>query len=405
MSLAQQDPRLLQENGTIQGYARLFLRRVRGGEIGALPVIVGLVIIWTIFQSRNENFLSAVNLTNLTLQVAAVGLISLGAFMVLLIGQTDLSVGSVSGVTAATMGVLMVQHEWNPVLAVLAALVMGALIGGVHGFFFTKFGVPAFVVTLAGLIGWQGVQLWVLGKTGSLNIPDSFVTDLTSTFFDPAVGWTIAVALIVLQFGLDVLSNRRRSKAGLRPKPLVEIIAKTVVIGAALAVAVAVFNNDRGLPLAIVIFLGFSILFDLLTRRTRFGRHIYAVGGSTEAARRAGISIHGIHMAVFMIAGMMAATGGVMASSRLLAVNQSSGGSDTLLNAIAAAVIGGTSLFGGRGSAFAPLLGMLVIGSISNGMDLLGEPSSTKFMITGAVLLTAVTIDAIARRGRQSSGR
>ncbi len=405
MSVADIDPRLIQNSGGIGGYWTLFKRRVSGGDLGSLPVVIGLIIIWTIFQSMNSNFLTALNLTNLMLQVAAVGMIAVGVFMVLLLGETDLSVGSVSGLSASVMAVLSVSHGVDPVLSIVLALLVGAGCGLVHGFFFTKFGVPAFIVTLAGLIGWQGVQLRVLGTTGTINLPDNAITDLTTKFMPAGVGWAIGIATIVIYVAAQLWETKQRVAANLRPRPTIEIIMRSVVVGAAIVAAVAILNHDRGVPLAVLIFVGFVVFFDLLTRRTKYGRHLYAVGGNAEAARRAGINVSAIRVSAFVIAGVMAAAGGIMAASRLFAVNQSSGGSDTLLNAIAAAVIGGTSLFGGRGRAYSALLGMLVIGSISNGLDLLGKSSSTKFMITGAVLLVAVTIDAVGRRGRQSSGR
>ncbi|CAI7977858.1 D-xylose transport system permease protein [Frankia sp. Hr75.2] len=399
------DPRLLFAGPGLRGLADSALRHVRAGELGSLPVIVGLVVIWTIFQFQNSNFLTSYNLTNLALQVAATGTIATGVFLVLLLGEIDLSVGWVSGLCASVMAVLSVRHGWAPVLAIVAALVVGAAVGALQGSLFAVFGVPSFVVTLAGFIAWQGVQLKVLGRDGSLNLPDSEITKLTSTFFTDATGWVIAGIAVAGYAGAQLAEVRGRRRAGLRPRPIAEVAVRVVVVGGALIAAVAILNDDRGLPLALLIFGCLVLLVDLVSRRTSYGRHLYAVGGNVEAARRAGINVRALRVSAFAAASCLAGVGGVLAAARLTSVTQASGGSDTLLNAIAAAVIGGTSLFGGRGRAWSALLGILVIGSIANGMDLLGLDQSVKFIITGSVLLAAVLLDAAARRGRQASGR
>jgi D-xylose transport system permease protein len=399
------EPRLIQDAPGLAGAWHGFRRRVSQGELGSLPVIIGLSVIWLLFYVANERFLSAVNLTNLMLQIAAMGTISSGIVLVLLLGEIDLSVGAVSGLSAAVMTILNVKMEWAPVPALLAGLATGAGIGLFHGLWITKLRVPSFVVTLAGLLGWQGALLFVLGGTGTVNLNDRLITGLTGTFFGPEIAWPVA-ALIILVYGATVLLERwRRAAAGLPRKHLRSTVARVVVISGAVLAAVAVFTQDRGLPLAALIFAGFVLLLELVIRHTRFGRHVFAVGGNAEAARRAGIRVERTRVAIFTLGSTMAAAGGILASSRLLAVNQSSGSGDVLLNAIAAAVIGGTSLFGGRGSAWSALLGALVIGSISNGMDLLALSSSVKFMVTGAVLLVAASIDALSRRGRQAAGR
>jgi D-xylose transport system permease protein len=320
--------------------------------------------------------------------------------LVLLLGEIDLSIGAVSGLCAAIMAVLTVQNGWSPELAILVGLLAGTAIGLINGFFNTFFGIPSFVVTLAGLIAWQGAQLQVLGQTGTVNLPPSTITDLTSTFYGAGVGWTLAVVVTGATLAVGLLERRRRQSAGLEPKPLAGIVFRTVLVGAAMFIGVAILLSDRGVPLAVLILLGLTALFAFITQRTRFGRHIYAVGGNAEAARRAGVRVTRIRVTVFAIGSTMAAAGGIMAASRLIAVNQSSGSGDVLLNAIAGPVIAGTSLFGGRGTVWSALLGALVIGSISNGMDLLGLETSVKFMITGGVLLAAVTLDAVARRQR-----
>jgi D-xylose transport system permease protein len=403
---AEVDPRLLVEQEGLRGYATATLRRVRNGELGALPVVIGVLIIWTYFDIQNGRFLSAQNLSNLMLQLVSTGLIALGVVFVLLLGEIDLSVGVVSGLTGSVLAVLNVGHHWGAVAAIIAALVVGAAIGLFQGSVFIRFGVPSFVVTLAGLIAWQGVQLRVLGEKGTINLDfNGGVAKITNTYLTNASGWLIGIILAVLFVGGQLYEHRQRTRNALRPRPVTEIAVRSVVVAACILVAVLVLNRYRGVPLAVVIFVAFVVVYDLVIRRTRYGRHILAVGGNAEAARRAGISVDGIRLSVFVLASTMAAVGGVFAASRAISVTQSSGGSDVLLNVIAAAVIGGTSLFGGRGSAYSALLGMLVIQSISNGLDLLGESAPTKFIITGAVLLLAAIVDAVARRGRQAAGR
>jgi D-xylose transport system permease protein len=382
----------------------VFRRFVRG-DLAEVRVILAIAVIWIIFQVQEDRFLTATNLTNLVLQITAVGLISVGVVFVLLLGEIDLSVGAVSGVCASIMAVLNFKHGWDPYLAIAAAVVAGTAIGFAQGFLFNQFGIPSFVVTLAGLLIWQGAQLKVLGETGTVNITDSKITGLTGTFYGDTVGWIIAAICIGAFALVNVYGRRQRIRSGLPAAPLANMVVKIVIVTAAIIAAVAVLNSDRGVPLAALILVGFVVVFQYIATRTRFGRHVYAVGGNEEAARRAGISITRVRIVVFMICSTMAAIGGIMAASRLLAVNQSSGGSDLLLLAIAGPVIAGTSLFGGRGSVWSALLGALVIGSISNGMDLLALESSVKFMVTGGVLLAAVLVDALARRQRQAAGR
>jgi D-xylose transport system permease protein len=380
------------------------LSRLARGELASVRVLLGIAVIWTIFQIANDRFLSAVNLSNLTLQIAAVATISIGVVLVLLLGEIDLSVGAVSGLAASVMAVMTVKNGLAPELAIVLGLLVGTAIGVFNGFMVTTFGIPSFVVTLAGLLGWQGLQLLVLGDTGSVNLPPSIITDLTSTFFDPAVGWALAAVAIALYAGSLFLGHRQRTQAGLEAEPLVVQAVKVALVAASIIAAVAILNADRGVPLAAVIVVFLVVLFTFITERTRYGRHIFAVGGNQEAARRAGIRINAVKVSVFALASTLAAAGGILAASRLIAVNQQSGSGDVLLLAIAGPVIAGTSLFGGRGFVWSALLGAIVIGSISNGMDLLALDSDIKFMITGAVLLLAVTIDAATRLRRQHSG-
>jgi D-xylose transport system permease protein len=381
------------------------VRRVVQGDLASVRVILGLVVIWIIFQSQNDRFLTAINLTNLMLQITAVGLISVGVVYVLLLGEIDLSVGAVSGLAAAVMAVLNVKHGWNPYLAIAAGVLAGTAIGVFQGAVFTSFGIPSFVVTLAGLLAWQGALLYVLGDTGTINITNGKMTGLANTFYSDTVGWIMALLAIGAYAASTLWGWRQRVTAGLADRQLTGPVIRIVVVAGAVIAAVAILNSDRGVPLAVLILVGFVAGMEYVARRTVFGRHVFALGGNAEAARRAGINIHAIRVIVFAIAGSMAAIGGIMQASRLLAVNQGSGGSDLLLLAIAGPVIAGTSLFGGRGSVWSALLGALVIGSISNGMDLLALESSVKFMVTGGVLLAAVIVDAIARRQRQAAGR
>jgi D-xylose transport system permease protein len=405
VTVSDLDPRLVGEQPGLAGAWAAFRRRLAQGELGTLPVIVGIAVIWAIFTVANDRFLTPGNLTNLLLQLAGTGTIALGVVLVLLLGEIDLSVGALSGLAAAVMAVLNVKQGWPGWLAILAGLATGAIIGAFQGFWVTRFRIPAFVVTLAGFLAWTGALLLVLGETGTVNIDDSTITGLTSTFFIPLDAWLLAVGVIVVYAAEKLWERRRRVAAGLPVPPLQFLVTRIVVIAVALLATAAVLAADRGLPLALIIFVGLVVLVDVLIKRTRFGRHVLAVGGSPEAARRAGIRVDNARLVVFTLGSTLAAAGGILAASRLFAVNQSSGAADTTLNAIAAAVIGGTSLFGGRGSAYSALLGGLVIFSIQNGMNLLGVESDIKFLVTGGVLLLAATVDALSRRGRQAAGR
>jgi D-xylose transport system permease protein len=319
---------------------------------------------------------------------------------VLLLGEIDLSVGSVSGLSAVVMTVLYTQQGWNPVLSVLGALATGAVIGMLHGLMRTKLSMPSFVVTLAGLIGWLGLMLFLLGGAGTINLPfDRGIALLSDTWLPPWLGWGLVVVLAGTHLTSSLVTRRMRVAARLAVPSTTWVLARSAGLAVLLAVGVIVLNADRGVPLTLVIFGGLVVLVDLALRRTVWGRRMYAVGGNAEASRRAGINVTQVRILAFIGASTLAAVGGVLAASRLAAVNQTSGGSDILLNAIAAAVIGGTSLFGGRGRAYAALLGILVIQSITNGMLLLNVDSSVRFMVTGAVLAIAVAIDSLARRG------
>ena len=384
-----------------------FRSRLRGGDLGAIPVVVGLAIIWTVFQILNPTFLSSANLVNLAMQCAAIGTIALGVVLVLLLAQIDLSVGSLSGLAAAILGVSFTQLNWPLPLAILAALASGAIFGWFYGFLLTRFGVPSFVITLAGLLGVLGLQLWVLGRLGSINIPfDSWIVQFAQLMFLPAWLSYVLAALATLGYvGTHLSLANRRLRAGLLPEPRTAILLRGALLIVALMFGAWYLNTDRGIGLMFLLFVVLVIAVDFALKRTRWGRSIYAVGGNVEAARRAGIRVNRVYISVFMVSAILATLGGVLAASRLAAANQSSGGGDTNLTAIAAAVIGGASLFGGRGSAWSALLGIVVIQSISSGLTLLSLDSSVRYMVTGAVLLLAVIIDSLSRRSRAIHGR
>jgi ABC-type xylose transport system permease subunit len=401
-----QDERLIASQG-VSGWARVFFSRLRSGDLGSLPVVIGLIVIWAVFQSQNDAFLSSRNLVNLALQSAATGTIALGIVLVLLLGEIDLSVGSVSGLASAILAVGMVSNGWPALVAIAAAVLTGAVIGLSYGALFTRFGVPSFVITLAGLLGFLGLQLKVLGAEGSINIPfeSGVVAFAQRTFLPDAVAYGVAIVVVAAYLLLRLRSNRRREAAGLSTSPVVNIVVRSAFLLLVLVVPIAVLNQDRGVPVMFLFFVALVVLMDFAIRRTRWGRSVMAVGGNVEAARRAGINVRRIYITVFVLCSSLAAIGGLLASSRLAAANQSSGGTDTNLNAIAAAVIGGTSLFGGRGSAYSALLGIIVIQSISNGLSLINLGSPERYMITGAVLLLAVIVDSLSRRSRAAHGR
>lgn len=383
----------------------LVKRRVRGGELGAWPVLIGLVVIWIVFQALSDRFLTPQNLSNLALQITAVGMISVGIVLVLLLGEIDLSVGSVAGVAAALLAVLVVRQGWSDIAAIIAALVLGALIGLLQGSIFAKIGVPAFVVTLAGNLGWLGLMLYLLGEEGTINIPAGTITDLMNTKLSAATGWIIGLLVVALYAVLAIMGRNRRKAAGLPAASLRTDLIRVVGLAAVVVAAVAVLNAWQGVPLGLVILVGLVAILDLVLRRTRYGRSIFAVGGNIEAARRAGINVAAIQISVFTLCSTFAALGGILLVSRGFSATQTTGASDVLLMAIAGAVIGGVSLFGGRGSPWGALLGAIVLGSINSGMLLINLDSSVRYMITAAVLLAAVILDSVSRRGRRSSGR
>ncbi|MGW5663851.1 sugar ABC transporter permease [Streptomyces sp. NPDC003758] len=401
------DPRLLVREQGFAGYVTEFKRKMKAGDLGAIPVVIGLAIIWIIFQSLNSNFLTAGNLSDISVAMVGTGMIAVGIVFVLLLGEIDLSVGSVSGVAGATFAVLNITHGMSEWLAFVLAILTGTVAGAIHGFVFAKIGVPAFAVTLAGLLFWNGFMLQILGDSGTINLnSDGLVAKLTTYYFsDVAAAYGLALAVTVLYFLSSYFGNKRREAAGVPSRPLSETILRTALL-AVLSFAVAVvYNQYKGLPLAVVIFIGVLLITDFVLRRTAYGRKVFALGGSVEASRRAGINVATVRISVFAVSGTFAAIGGLFIASKIASANQGAGGGDLLMNAIAAAVIGGTSLFGGRGRTWNALLGVLVIVSIQYGLALEGIASPVQYMITGGVLLATVVIDAVTRKTQKTAGR
>jgi D-xylose transport system permease protein len=392
---------------TVAAYARRWWVDVKSGELGSLPIVVGLIIIAIVFQIQNDRFLTAGNFVNLIVQTAPYAVIAMGVTFALLLGEIDLSIGFVSGVGGVMVALLLAPdgNEMGTAPALILCLLAGLGIGVLHGLIITKIGVPSFVVTLAGLLAWNGVVLLMIGSRGTVILQNDFVIGLANDFMEPALAWILVVACVALYGAVQVVRLRSRQKAGLANDPLLIVGLRVAALAAVLAIVVAVANQDRGIPYAGILVGGLFIFWTYVLNRTRFGRHIYAVGGNQEAARRAGINVDRVKIACFAIVSVMAVLGGIILASRLRSVDTNTGGGQALLYPIAAAVIGGTSLFGGRGTMKAALLGALVMIGIDNGLGLLGLSSGTKFVVTGGVLLLAVTVDSISRRGREHSGR
>ena len=392
---------------TVAAYARRWWVDVKSGELGSLPIFVGLIIIAIVFQIQNDRFLTASNFVNLIVQTAPYAVIAMGVTFVLLLGEIDLSIGFVSGVGGVLIALLVAPdgNELATAPAMVLCLLAGLAIGLLHGLIITKVGVPSFVVTLAGLLAWNGVVLLLIGSRGTVILQNDTVIGLANDFLAPGAAWILAAVCVALYAGVQLVSLRSRQKAGLDVAPTVIVILRVVGLAIALGVVVAVCNENRGLPYAAVVIAVLFVVLTYMLNRTRFGRHIYAVGGNAEAARRAGINVDNVRIACFALCSLLAVLGGIILASRLRSVDTNTGGGQALLYPIAAAVIGGTSLFGGRGTMKAALLGALVMIGIDNGLGLLGLSSGTKFVVTGGVLLLAVTVDSISRRGRAQSGR
>ncbi|MEZ4771397.1 MAG: hypothetical protein R2844_23640 [Caldilineales bacterium] len=385
---------------------RVRWQRIRAGDVGSLPIILGVLVLVVIFQILNPNFLTPRNFVNLVVQMAGITTIAIGVVFVLLLGEIDLSIGYVSAVAAVFMTLrLRPPGGWPWPLAVATALALVCIIGIGQGMIITRFKLPSFVVTLAGLMVWNGVVLLMIGGAGTVVIQDKTIIGLANFFVPELLGWLVVILGVGLFAVGQIQGWRSRRAQGVASSPMIFMVATIFVVTLVGAAVVFVANEDRGVPFIGIFLVVLLVGFTFLAERTRFGRYVYAIGGNAEAARRAGINVSRIRIYVFMISSLMAGMGGIVLSSRLRSVDTAAGGGDLLLNSIAAAVIGGTSLFGGSGRVISAFLGALVIATVNNGMGLLGLSAGVKFVITGLVLLTAVLVDAITRQGRQARHR
>ncbi len=393
---------------SLGGYLRAWFVRLRAGESGVLPVIVAMLAISVIFQTLNSNFLTSGNLVNLLVQGAVFMMLAMAEVFALLLGEIDLSAGFVAGLSGVVAAELLTSAHggWPWWAAILAALVICAAIGLLHGTLITRLGLPSFVVTLAGLLGWQGVMLSILGNGGTLPIQDKVVNDIANANLSPAMTWTVTVVLVAV-YGLTTWRRDARRRArGLVAPPLSVTIVKLAGVALAGVVLVLICNADRGvltpirgMPWVVLIVGGVVTMWSILLGRTTFGRHVYAIGGNAEAARRAGVRLARVRTLCFVLASFTAGMAGIIYASRLRSVSTNIDGGTLVLYAVAAAVIGGTSLFGGRGKAIHAVLGGIVIAAIDNGMGLQGFSAASRNVVTAIVLIAAVSIDALARRG------
>ena len=396
------------------GLAGLFDRtwtNLKSGNLGVLPIALGIVFIVVFFSFKATNFFTANNFDNVIIQMAGTAMLAYGVVFVLLLGEIDLSISYVAGIGALTVSELQLPgsgHEVNGLIAMVIAIAICAVIGGVQGSIVAFVGVPSFVVTLAGFLIWQGVILQVLEQRGSIIIQDRWINYTASYFFSDFAGWLIA-GIITGIYALTVLGGLvGKLRAGIAVGNPGLVVAKLIGVAVASFGIVAVCNHAQvphGLPLAGVLVVIALVVLTFLAKRTTFGRHVYAVGGNAEAARRAGINVPRIRILVFMISGAMAAIGGIILAANVNSVDLNFGGGTLLLNSIAAAVIGGVSLFGGRGEVRAAFLGALVIATVSNGLNTAGYATGVIYVVTGVILLLAVTLDTIARRLQVRSGR
>jgi len=394
---------------SIGDYALIWWRRVRNGESGALPIILGLIAIVIFFQVKNDHFLTAGNLVNLMIQSVPFIMLGMAEIFVLLLGEIDLSVGYNAAIGATICLWAAYTLPWP--VAIILGLLASAFIGLIQGLLITLLGLPSFVVTLAGLLGLEGLLIVLVpltghGAGGSIGNPSNIIYDLTAGSLDPIAGWVVMIVLVALAAVVMITRDRRRLKAGLVAPPLGVTLLKVAVIAVAGVLVVIVCNTNRGVgfvtlngvPWAVLIVLGVLVLYTTLTTRTRFGRYIYAIGGNAEAARRAGVSLGRIRTLCFTLCGLTAGLGGIMLASNLNSIGTNINGGEYVLFAVASAVIGGTALFGGRGKMVHALLGGLVIAVIYNGLGLIGLSAGPTFIVTAIVLLVAVTIDTLARR-------
>lgn len=381
--------------------------------MGSLPAVLGLVVLFVVFGMANDRFLSALNLANLITQAGAICVLAMGLVFILLLGDIDLSAGVAGGVAACAMALAVVNLGWSWWAAVLAAIACGALIGLIIGVLRAKLGIPSFVVTLAFFLGLQGVTLKLIGEGGSVRVDNPVIRGLTIANLPVSVGWTIALVVVLAFAGLEIYHYQRKKALGLTHSPLGVVIARAlavavVVLGVTFVLSVNRSVNPRveisGIPYVLPLILVLLVGMTVLLKRTAYGRHIYAVGGNAEAARRAGISVDRIRVSAFIACSSLAALSGIIAASYAGKVSASSGAGNTLLYAVGAAVIGGTSLFGGKGRALDAVIGGVVVATIANGLGLLNQSSYINFLVTGGVLLLAASVDAISRRRRSTTG-
>ncbi|GAA4559686.1 sugar ABC transporter permease [Planotetraspora kaengkrachanensis] len=400
---------------SITAYAGGYVDRVRGGELGALPAVFGLIVLCVIFSILRPAFLTPGNFANLFTQGAAVVVIAMGLIFVLLLGEIDLSAGYASGVCAAVLAVSLTNQGYPWYVAVLAAMVTGVVIGVALGSLVAKLGIPSFVVTLAAFLGFQGILLLLVKGGTNISIRDTTILAIANKNVPPIVSWIVLVVGVAVYAGIQLFRARRRIGRGLKADPFTLIAFRVLSLAVISGVAVYVLNLERsrnalivslkGVPIVVPIIVVLLIVWTFVLRRTAYGRHIYAVGGNAEASRRAGINVDRIRISAFVICSFMASIGGIIAASRANSVDPNTGGSDVLLFAVGAAVIGGTSLFGGKGRALDAVLGGAVVAVIQNGMGLMGYSAGVKYVVTGSVLLLAAGVDALSRRRAASTGR
>jgi D-xylose transport system permease protein len=399
-----------EELDSIAAAARAYVDRIKAGDVGSLPVILGMIVIVVFFTIKSPVFFSSINFNNLIVQMAGTTVVAIGVVFVLLLGEIDLSIGYVSGVAGVTVAWLQqpgTNHQLPGILAILIAIAVGALIGVFQGSFVAFIGVPSFVVTLAGLLAWQGVIIRWIGEQGVIGIQDDLINDVAN-YVLPLWAAVLVGLLVVLGVAASVAANfYSRHKAGLKMRSVPLAVLRVAMITVIVFGVIAISNHGRarGVPFAGVLVVALLAVWTFIAQRTTFGRHVYAVGGSAEAAHRSGINVKFIRVSVFAISSGLAAVGGIIFASRLNSVDLNAGGGTILLDAIAAAVIGGTSLFGGRGRVISALLGALVISTIGNGLSLIGSAAATQYIATGVILLGAVVLDTVSRRRLAASGR
>jgi D-xylose transport system permease protein len=401
---------------TFSETVREYVARVRGGDVGPLPAILGLAVLLVVFSAlRPETFTNSFNFANLLIQSAPVIVIAMGLVFVLLIGEIDLSAGYTAGVAGAMLGVVATRNDYPWWIGVIVCLATGAFIGLVIGILVARVGIPSFVVTLAAFLGLQGILLQIIGEGGTIRIQSETVLAIMSKTLPVWLGWTLYVVLVAAYGAVSFSRMATRRTRGLVAQAPSVWAAK--VVGLALLLGVCTYylsversrntaiSSIKGIPIVIPVVLVLLVLLTMLLTRTLFGRHVYAVGGNAEAARRAGINVARIRLICFILCSMIAAIAGILLASRVNSVTPSTGGGETLLYAVGAAVIGGTSLFGGKGRPVDAIIGGLVVAVVANGMGLLNQPAAVVYMVTGLVLLLAAGVDALSRRRAVSTGR